>query len=95
MMRIALQVKYVDGREQAVMLSAPDLIAFERQFDKPMRAITTGRMEYLWWTTWHSAKRRGLTSDDFEAWIETVDVIGDDPNASADIVPLETTQATG
>ena len=95
MMRIALKVAYVDGREQAVMVSAPDLIAFERQFDKPMTVIGTGRMEYLWWTTWHAAKRRNLTDLDFDAWINTVDALADDPEGGAEIAPLGSPQPIG
>jgi len=89
MMRIALKVTYADGREQAVMVSAPDLIGFERHFDKPMTAMSTGRMEYLWWVAWHASKRKALTDLDFEAWVNTVDTVADDPNNEAEIVPLE------
>lgn len=90
MMRIALKVTYADGREQAVMVSAPDLIGFERSYDKPMTVIGTGRIEYLWWVAWHATKRKALTDLDFEAWIETVDTVADDPNGGAEIAPLET-----
>lgn len=89
MMRIALKVTYTDGREQAVMVSAPDLIGFERHYDKPMTIIGTGRIEYLWWVAWHASKRKNLTDLDFDSWIETVDTVADDPNGAAEIAPLE------
>lgn len=95
MMRIALLAKYNDGREQTVLVSAPDLVAFERQYDKPMSAVSSGRIEYLFWVTWHSSKRKSLTDLDFEQWLETVDQIVDDPNAETEIVPLESNQPTG
>lgn len=95
MMRIALKVTYSDGREQAVMVSAPDLIAFEREFDKPMNVIGTGRMEYLWWTAWHAATRKGHTDLAFDEWVESVDFIADDGAEKAEIVPLESPQPTG
>lgn len=95
MMRIALQVTYSDGRVQPVMVSAPDLIAFERHYDKPMTAISTGRIEYLYWVAWHSLKRRSLTGVEFDEWIESVDLVGDDPNGGAEIVPLESPQPIG
>ena len=95
MMRIALKVTYTDGREQAVMVSAPDLIGFERQYDKPMTIIGTGRIEYLYWVAWHATKRNALTDLDFAACIETVDSGADDPNGTAEIVPLENPQPTG
>lgn len=89
MMRIALLVKYGDGREQAVMVSAPDLIAFERQYDKPTSAVgSTGRLEYLYWVAWHASKRTGLVSADFDEWLTTVDMVADDPNAEVEIAPL-------
>ena len=95
MMRIALKVTYTDGREQAVMVSAPDLIGFERHYDKPMTTIGTGRIEYLWWVAWHATKRKALTDLDFDAWLETVDAVADDPNGTAEIVPLENPQPIG
>lgn len=95
MMRIALKVKYGDGREHAVMVSAPDLIAFERQFDKPMTVIAEGRLEYLWWAAWHAAKRKNLTDLPFDSWVDTVDEIRDDETAPEEIVPLESEAVTG
>lgn len=95
MMRIALQVTYSDGRVQAVMVSAPDLIAFERHYDKAMTAISTGRIEYLYWVAWHALTRKSLTTADFDAWVDTVDIVTDDPNGGAEIAPLESPQRTG
>ena len=95
MMRIALKVAYVDGREQAVMVSGPDLIAFERQFDKPMTTISSGRIEYLYWATWHSLKRRNLVTAEFDEWVDTVDGVTDDEAGSADLPPLESKQPIG
>lgn len=95
MMRIALLAKYNDGREQAVLVSAPDLVAFERQFDKSMSAVSTGRIEYLFWVTWHALKRKSLTDTEFDAWLELIDSVVDDPNAEVEIAPLESNQHTG
>lgn len=95
MMRIALRVKYEDGREQHVKVSAPDLIAFERTYDKPTAAVAEGRLEYLWWVAWHAANRTKLTDLAFEQWIETIDEIVDDEAKEREIVPLESTQLTG
>lgn len=90
MMRIALLVKYGDGREQAVMVSAPDLIAFEREYDKPTSAVgSTGRLEYLYWVAWHASKRQNLTALAFDDWLATVDGVADDPNVEVEIAPLE------
>lgn len=95
MMRIALKVKFEDGREQAVMVSAPDLIAFERQYDKPTSAVAGGRIEYLWWVAWHAMKRLTLTSLDFDAWVLTVGEITDDVDAGKELPPLGSSQPIG
>lgn len=95
MMRIALKVKYSDGREQAVMVSAPDLIAFEREFDKPTTVIGTGRLEYLWWVTWHASKRLAFTTLGFDEWMLGIDNIVDDVEAGGEPAPLVSSQPTG
>lgn len=95
MLRIPLKVTFSDGREQAVIVSAPDCIAFERQYDKPAPLIVSGRMEYLWWTTWHACKRLGLTAQEFDEWIVDVGFIADDDDVEADPVPLASGQPTG
>ena len=95
MMRIALKVTYSDGREQAVMVSAPDLIAFERQYDKPMTVIGSGRIEYLYYVAWHFLKRRSLTDLEFDSWLDTVDSVSDDPEGDAEVIPLENTPLIG
>lgn len=96
MLRIPLKVQFSDGREQTVVVSAPDCIAFERHFDKPMTEITTGRMEYLWWVTWHALRRADkATLESFDEWVDSVGMISDDSETSADFVPLESSQPTG
>lgn len=95
MIRIAMKVKYADGSGVDVIASAPDLIAFERKFDKPMSAFAKDvRMEWMLFLTWTALSRQKKTSADFDTWIESVDEVafGDDVD---DIVPLETSQPTG
>lgn len=94
MMRLALQVEYNDGSGAEVTATAPDLIAFERHFDKPMSVFAENlRIEFILWLAWQSFHRRELTSLDFDPWCETVDnvTIGD----VGDPVPLESNQPTG
>ena len=94
MMRVALHVEYSDGSGVDVDATAPDLIAFERNFDKPFSAFGESvRLEYLLWLAWYAIKRRNKTELDFDPWSETVDsiVIGD----TADPVPLESKAPTG
>lgn len=96
MMRISLRVQYVDGSEAAVTAAAPELLAFERKYEKSMSTLMSDlhleHMLYLAWVTLHRAK---LTVDEFDPWTEKVDgiVFGDD--IEDEIVPLESTQPTG
>lgn len=94
MMRIALQVVYTDGRERSVTVTAPDTIAFERTYDKPVGAIASGRMEYLWWLAWHVERRTDGTDLDFDPWVETVDAVTDAETLD-DPAPLGLTANTG
>ena len=95
MMRMALQVEQLDGRVQHVMVAAPDLIAFERQYDKAMSVLGTGRIEYLFYVAWRALTRTGQTTLDFDAWCDTVGEISDDETAAEEIVPLEPSPPTG
>ena len=94
MMKVALHVTHNDGSGVDVEATAPDLIAFERHFDKPFTVFADSlRLEYLLWLSWETCKRRGQTDLDFDPWCETVDsiVIGD----SEEPAPLEKTAPTG
>lgn len=95
MMRIALRVGYVDGSEAQVTTSASDLLEFERHFDKPISVFGTDvRIEYMLYLTWTSLHRQKKTKLEFDKWVDTVNeiVFGDE---DTDIVPLESTPATG
>lgn len=95
MLRIPLKVIYSDGREQAVIVSAPDCIAFERHFDRPATDITSGRLEYLWWTTWSALKRQNMTDLEFDSWSAVAGDVTDDSSADGDLAPLASSQPTG
>lgn len=94
MMRLALSVKYADGSGADVVATAPDLIAFERKFDKAMAAIGSDpRIEYIMWLTWQALQRRKRVTADFDTWSDTVDeVTVGEPD---EIVPLEISQPIG
>ena len=94
MMQVALRIEYADGSGVDVTATAPDLIAFERNFDKPFTVFADGlRLEYLLWLAWYTVKRRGETDKDFDPWCETVGsiVIGE----SEDPAPLESKARIG
>lgn len=94
MMQVALHVSYDDGSGADVTATAPDLIAFERHFDKPFTVFGTEmRLEFILWLAWHSINRQGKTNMDFDAWLETVESVG--LQETTEPPPLESGQPTG
>ena len=94
MMKVALHVDYSDGSGVDVIATAPDLIAFERQFDKPFTIFAESmRLEYVLWLGWHALKRQQLTTLEFDPWIETVGSVG--LTDSQEPPPLESGQPIG
>ena len=94
-MRMALSVEDLDGRVQHVMVAAPDLIAFEREYDKPMTVLGSGRLEYLFYVSWKAVTRTKQTALDFDAWCETIASIKDSEESAEELVPLESSPPTG
>jgi hypothetical protein len=86
-MRINLQLEYSNGTKRLVTCSASDLVAFENQFNvSVMRLGDDPRIGWLLYLAWHSEKRTGNTSDDYEKWLDTVETVGDsdaDPKSKA------------
>jgi hypothetical protein len=94
MMKVALHVDYSDGSGVDVVATAPDLLAFERHFDKPFTVFGTDmRLEYVLWLAWRSLNRQGKTSLEFDPWIETVANVG--LGESEEPPPLESGQPIG
>lgn len=93
-MRLLLHVDYLDGSGVDIEASTPDLIAFERQFDKPFTILGSGlRLEWLCWLAWTCLTRQKKTLDDFEKWLETISSVSFRPEE--DIVPLESNPRIG
>jgi len=70
---IALTVTFLDGTTVTVEAVAPDLIAFESKFDLSVAKLEKEvRLTHLFFLAWHALKRKGETSDEFEAWVNTV-----------------------
>ena len=95
MMRMALKVEQLDGRVQHVMVAAPDLIAFEREYDKSMSVLGTGRIEYLFFVAWRAITRTKQTALGFDEWCDTIASISDDETTAQELVPLELSPPTG
>jgi len=93
-MNTALRVAYNDGSGVDITASTPDLIAFERKFDKSFSAFADEfRLEYIVWLAWYALTRTKVISVEFDPWTETVD--GVTVKAVADPPPLESSQPTG
>jgi len=74
-MKMQLRVTYNDGAGADVEVAAPDLVAFEREFDRSVaRFESEVKFTDLVWLAWHRLKREGKAGD-FDAWLETVDGI--------------------
>jgi len=94
MMNVALKVEYTDGSGAEVNATAPDLIGFERHFDKPFTIFAESmRLEYVLWLGWHALKRQGKTALEFDPWIDTVSTVG--LKETQEPPPLESGQPTG
>lgn len=95
MMRVPIRIEYVDGERETIRTSPADAVAFEREFDKPVTAIATGRAEYFWWIAWHACKRARRTELPFDEWLDRIESVVEDETEPADIVPLDPDPLTG
>jgi len=78
MQPINLQISYIDGTSVEVSTSAADYIRFETFFDKSIAAIgEDARLTYMFFLAWSAAKRTGGTDLEFDAWAETVAMVGE------------------
>lgn len=93
-MRINFALTYADGTAAEVTASVADQVAFELEHDRSIARLGDDfRLTDACWLAWHSLRRLGKTSSDFDAWLPTVDDIG---IAEGNIAPLEgTTTPTG
>jgi hypothetical protein len=95
MMRWPIVVEYESGRSDKILTGPADIIAFERHFDKPGTAISTGRMEYFWWIAWHALTRQKKSEIDFDTWMDTVVAVRDGDAKEAEVLPLDLNQDIG
>jgi hypothetical protein len=77
-MRFNLLVKFNDGSEKEITASAADLVAFEDKFNISIGKLATEqRLGHLLFLAWHSEKRRKATDANYEAWLDTVETVGE------------------
>jgi len=71
-----LRVIFTDGSEKVVTAIAADLVAFETKFDLSVARLQSEvRLTHLFFIAWHVLKRTGETKDEFEKWIESVNIV--------------------
>jgi len=71
-----LRVIFTDGSEKVVTAIAADLVAFETKFDLSVAKLQSEvRLTHLFFIAWHVLKRTGDTKDEFEKWIESVNIV--------------------
>jgi hypothetical protein len=75
-MNFNLQVVYSEGVTRDVVGKAVDIVAFEQKFDISMASLQNSvKVTHLMFLAWHVEHRVGNTKDDFEQWLETVDMV--------------------
>lgn len=71
-----LRVIFTDGSEKVVTAIAADLVAFESKFDLSVARLQQEvRLTHLFFIAWHVLKRTGETKDEFEKWVESVNIV--------------------
>jgi hypothetical protein len=84
-MKITLQITFLDGTINEVIVSAADMVAFEEKFNLSVAKLGEARISWLLFLAWHSEKRRKVTDKSYEEWIDLVESVGssEDPKAVA------------
>jgi hypothetical protein len=73
---IVLKIDFIDGTSKDVSTVAADLIAFEERFDMSIAGLQNNiRMTHLFFIAWNVCKRTGETKDEFEKWVESVNMV--------------------
>jgi thiamine kinase-like enzyme len=95
-MKVKLHVSYPNKSGADVEASAPDLIAFEQEFDKSFTIFSdmnSVRYTHCVWLAWHVLHRTGKTKESFNDWIASIESV--EGLDSDEIVPLEISPSTG
>jgi hypothetical protein len=74
-MRMNLKVTYNDGAGAEVVVSAPDFVAFEREFDRSVARFESEiRFTDICWLAWHKL-HRDKEAGEFDKWLELLDEV--------------------
>jgi hypothetical protein len=75
-MKLTLRIEFADGTQKDILVSAPDMVAFEDKYNVSIAKLDEPKMSWLLFLAWHSEKRRKQTDKDYDTWLELVDGIG-------------------
>jgi hypothetical protein len=83
-MKLTLRIEFSDGTTRDILVSAADMVAFEDKYNTSIARLEEARIGWLLFLAWHSEKRRKATELEFEAWLDTVETVGqtDDPKVT-------------
>jgi hypothetical protein len=74
-MRMNMAVTYNDGTGADVLVSAPDLVAFEREFDRSVARFESEiKFTDICWLAWHKLSR-DKKAGPFDEWLDTLDSV--------------------
>jgi hypothetical protein len=91
-MKMNLTVTYTDGAGADVIVSAPDFVAFEREFDRSVARFETEiKFTDICWLAWHRLNR-DKKAGEFDAWLDTIDGVA--ISEAEEFVPLDKTAPT-
>jgi hypothetical protein len=76
-MNFTLDIHYINNdTPKTVNGIAADIVAFESKFDMSMSRLQKDvKLTHLMFLAYAVEKRTGATSDEFEKWLETVEIV--------------------
>lgn len=75
-MRLNLHIDYAGGVGREIVANAADLVAFESKFDVSVAALgDSPKLSYLFFIAYSAEKRGGQTTETFEKWLESVELV--------------------
>jgi hypothetical protein len=72
---IQLEIVYADGTTKTVSALAVDLMRFEAHFDMSIAGLATPKLTHLFFLAYSVEKRTKATELDFEAWVESIQIV--------------------
>lgn len=75
-MNFQLSITYTNGEKKDLTCIASDMVAFESHFDLSIARLEKEvRLSHLFYLAWHAEKRTGATKDEFDKWLESVEMV--------------------